>query len=622
MAEEVKINIQITSNVDSSAAKAKKSIDEVTASANEATKSIEQTGTVTDKAMALVDKFTGGLATKIKTVTKYTKQLGVGLFDAFKAGTKGASALQKALISTGIGALVVAVGLLVAYWDDIVGFIDGASSEQKQLLAETEKTAQAQQEALDAIAMQENTMRLQGKTEKEIRDLKVQQTNEAITALEAQLAAQESLKKSQVEAAKRNKDILQGIIQFISAPITLLLKAIDATGEAFGKEFGLEEAFSGGLANLVFDPKAVAEEADATIKETKNQLAKLKSTRDGYLLAEKQDQAAADAKKKEAARKLAEDLRKIEEESQNLRAEAFIAEGNDEKAREDRRYGVRLNQLKVQQAQEVAAAKGNAELIKAINDKYRLLNEQEERNHTANLEKIEQDRIDKLTAIAERIDDIEASLMKDSQARELEQLRLKYEREKAAAKNNYDLLEALDKEYTANKLKITEDYEKQAADLRRATVNAELDAVKGAFDAIGQIAGEQSVLGKASAVANAIINTYQAATNALANTPAPAPFPQIAAGAAIAAGFANVRKILQTPVPDGMGGETTGGGSLPSAPAIQSPQFNVVGQSGTNQLVQSISGQFSQPIRAYVVGQDVTTSQQLERQRVRTATFG
>ena len=620
MAEEVKINIQITSNVDSSAAKAKKSIDEVTASANEATKSIEQTGTVTDKAMALVDKFTGGLATKIKTVTKYTKQLGVGLFDAFKAGTKGASALQKALISTGIGALVVAVGLLVAYWDDIVGFIDGASSEQKQLLAETEKTAQAQQEALDAIAMQENTMRLQGKTEKEIRDLKVQQTNEAITALEAQLAAQESLKKSQVEAAKRNKEILQGIIQFISAPITLLLKAIDATGEAFGKEFGLEEAFSGGLANLVFDPKAVAEAADETIKETKNQLAKLKSTRDGYLLAEKQDQAAADAKKKEAARKLAEDLRKIEEESQNLRAEAFIAEGNDEKAREDRRYGVRLNQLKVQQAQEVAAAKGNAELIKAINDKYRLLNEQEERNHTANLEKIEQDRIDKLTAIAERIDDIEASLMEDSQARELTQLRLKYEREQAAAKDNYDLLEALDKEYTANKLKITEDYEKQAADLRRATVNAELDAVKGAFDAIGQIAGEQSVLGKASAVANAIINTYQAATNALANTPAPAPVPQIAAGAAIAAGFANVRKILQTPVPDGMGGESTGGGSLPSAPTP--PQFNVVGQSGTNQLAQSISGQFSQPIRAYVVGQDVTTSQQLERQRVKTATFG
>ena len=70
-----------------------------------------------------------------------------------------------------------------------------------------------------------------------------------------------------------------------------------------------------------------------------------------------------------------------------------------------------------------------------------------------------------------------------------------------------------------------------------------------------------------------------------------------------------------------------GGGTTPEAPATPSaqsmqPQFNIVGQSGTNQLAQSIGGQFNQPIRAYVVGQDVTTSQQLQRQRVRTATFG
>lgn len=402
----------------------------------------------------------------------------------------------------------------------------------------------------------------------------------------------------------------------------MLLEAIDATGKAFGKDFGLAQDFSKAVATFVFDPKVVAEEADETIKETKNQLLKLKNARDGYLLAEKQENAAAAKQRIEEAKKVAEEIRKIEEETQNLRAEAFIAAGNDEKAREDRRYGVRINQLKLQQKQEVAAAKGNAELIKAINEKYNELNLQEERNHTANLEKIEQDRLAKLTAIAERIDDIDASLIEDAQTRDLLQLKLKYQREQLAAKDNYDLLEALDKEYTANKLKITKDYEKQAADLRKATVNAELDAVKGAFDAIGQIVGEQSVLGKASAVASAIINTYQAATNALANTPAPAPFPQIAAGAALAAGFANVRKILQTPVPDENGNLNSNGGvgSLPSAPTP--PQFNVVGQSGTNQLAQSISGQFSQPIRAYVVGQDVTTSQQLERQRVRTATFG
>ena len=623
MAEEVNINIRISSNLDATAAKASKSIDEVTKSADGASKSIEKTGTITEKATQIIDKFTGGLATKIQSVAKYSKELGTGLVSAFKAGTKGASSLQKAIISTGIGALVVAVGLLVAYWDDIVGFISGASSEQKQLLADTEKTAQAQQAALDAISLQENSLRLAGKSEKEIRDLKIQQTNETITALEAQLQAQESIKKSQVDTAKRNKEILQAIIRAITLPLSTLLATVDLVGKALGKDFGLEEKFSGGIAKLVFDPKEVASAADETIKETKNQLAKLKSARDGYLLTEKNENAAAAKQRIEAAKKVAEEIRKIEEETQAFRAEAFIAAGNDEKAREDRRYGVRINQLKLQQKQEIAAAEGNAELIKAINEKYNQLNLQEERNHTANLEKVEQDRLDKLTAIAQRIDDIDASLIQDAQARDLRQPEIKYQREQAAAKGNYDLLEALNNEYIANKLKIENDYEKQASELRRATVNAELDVVKGAFDAIGQIAGEQSVLGKASAVASAVINTYQAATNALANTPAPPPFPQIAAGVAIASGLASVRKILQTPVPDGNGGLSSGGGgSLPSASTIQQPQFNIVGQSGTNQLAQSIGGQFSQPIRAYVVGGDVTTSQQLERQRVRTATFG
>ena len=623
MAEEVNINIRISSNLDATAAKASKSIDEVTKSADGASKSIEKTGTITEKATQIIDKFTGGLATKIQSVAKYSKELGTGLVSAFKAGTKGASSLQKAIISTGIGALVVAVGLLVAYWDDIVGFISGASSEQKQLLADTEKTAQAQQAALDAISLQENSLRLAGKSEKEIRDLKIQQTNETITALEAQLQAQEAIKKSQVDSAKRNKEILQAIIRAITLPLSTLLATVDLVGKALGKDFGLEEKFSGGIAKLVFDPKEVASAADETIKETKNQLAKLKSARDGYLLTEKNENAAAAKQRIEAAKKVAEEIRKIEEETQAFRAEAFIAAGNDEKAREDRRYGVRINQLKLQQKQEIAAAEGNAELIKAINEKYNQLNLQEERNHTANLEKVEQDRLDKLTAIAQRIDDIDASLIQDAQARDLRQLEIKYQREQAAAKGNYDLLEALNNEYIANKLKIENDYEKQASELRRATVNAELDVVKGAFDAIGQIAGEQSVLGKASAVASAVINTYQAATNALANTPAPPPFPQIAAGVAIASGLASVRKILQTPVPDGNGGLSSGGGgSLPSASTIQQPQFNIVGQSGTNQLAQSIGGQFSQPIRAYVVGGDVTTSQQLERQRVRTATFG
>jgi len=58
--------------------------------------------------------------------------------------------------------------------------------------------------------------------------------------------------------------------------------------------------------------------------------------------------------------------------------------------------------------------------------------------------------------------------------------------------------------------------------------------------------------------------------------------------------------------------------AVPSAP----PAFNVVGASGTNQLASAIGGQSQQPIQAYVVANDVTTSQSMERNIVEDASIG
>jgi len=57
-----------------------------------------------------------------------------------------------------------------------------------------------------------------------------------------------------------------------------------------------------------------------------------------------------------------------------------------------------------------------------------------------------------------------------------------------------------------------------------------------------------------------------------------------------------------------------GGGSAPTVPtAPQPPAFNVVGQGGTNQLAQVIGEQTQQPVQAYVVANDVTSAQSLQR---------
>jgi len=299
-------------------------------------------GEAGEGAISVLDEATGGLASRFKNVITGVGKMGKALKTSFKAGIQGASGLKKALISTGIGALVVALSLIVAYWDEIKGLVSGVSSEQKKLNAEVEANVTKQQEALDALSLQENSLRLQGKSEAEIRDLKIQQTNEVIAATEAQLVQMQKTKDAQVAAAQRNQDIAQGVIRFLTLPITILLATVDQLTAAISKIPGidigsnLEEGFSGGIAGMIFDPEEVAEEGDATIKETEAQLAKLKSTRDGYKVQQqKEDQAAADKAKADREKQAADELAAAEKLAAEKKAIQDKADA-DAKAAQDK----------------------------------------------------------------------------------------------------------------------------------------------------------------------------------------------------------------------------------------------------------------------------------------------
>jgi hypothetical protein len=121
---------------------------------------------------------------------------------------------------------------------------------------------------------------------------------------------------------------------------------------------------------------------------------------------------------------------------------------------------------------------------------------------------------------------------------------------------------------------------------------------------------------KAVNIANAVVDTYKAANAALASSPPPFNF--IAMGAAITAGLINVKKITDTKfdggaTPPAGGGGGTGGG----AGSVMSPSFNIVGNSGINQLAQLQQ----KPSKAYVVSGDVTSAQSLDRNRIENATL-
>lgn len=141
--------------------------------------------------------------------------------------------------------------------------------------------------------------------------------------------------------------------------------------------------------------------------------------------------------------------------------------------------------------------------------------------------------------------------------------------------------------------------------------------------------GKETAAGKAAAIASTLISTYQGAQDSytsLAKIPVVGPALGIAAAAAaVAGGLANVKAISQTSTPQtsGMGGTSPSVSrrSRPAPPSVP-PAFNIVGASGTNQLAEAIGGQAQQPVKAFVVSNDVTTAQELDRNIVKGASLG
>lgn len=155
----------------------------------------------------------------------------------------------------------------------------------------------------------------------------------------------------------------------------------------------------------------------------------------------------------------------------------------------------------------------------------------------------------------------------------------------------------------------------KTAQIQRKLELSKLDVIRQVGQAAIDIAGEGSAVGKAVAIAMAIMNTREAITAALGSKPY-GPWNIAQAVAVGAAGFAQVKGIINQPVP--VAGKSSSG----SAPSVQAPDFNIVGANSSNQLASAIQGQFNNPIKAYVVAKDVSTAQELDRNVVNAASIG
>ena len=312
-----------------------------------------------------------------------------GAYSGFKKGAAGIKtfivglkATKTAIIATGIGALVVAFGLLVVYWDDIKEAVTGVTEEQKLLLKYAEGTRDAAQDQLTLTSQTESTLRLAGKSERDILNLKTQQTNELILATEQILLQQKQQKEGQVKAAERNQKITAGVLAFLTLPLSMLFGAVDALTYGLAKLGVLEEGTSMvedaamWTASFIFDPETVEEEGDATIAEIEDQLLKMKNTRDGFVLQQQSADAAADKAAQDARDKAAAETAATNKEIQDAAKTKADEEREARVALEDELYALSLSAkdreiLALQQEYDrrIAIAGDDEGLIKSATDR-------------------------------------------------------------------------------------------------------------------------------------------------------------------------------------------------------------------------------------------------------------
>jgi hypothetical protein len=153
-----------------------------------------------------------------------------------------------------------------------------------------------------------------------------------------------------------------------------------------------------------------------------------------------------------------------------------------------------------------------------------------------------------------------------------------------------------------------------------------LDAVSNTLNMAADLAGKQTGAGKIMAVAAATISMFTSAQQAYQRG-LEVPFIGMALGPinaalAIGVGLKNIAGINKVKTPSGGSGGATPTVNVPTAGGSATPNFNVVGNSGVNQLAGIMATKDQTPVKAYVVPSDVTTGQSLDRNIIRNASLG
>ena len=599
----------------------------------------------------------------------------VGRFGALKGKITGViksfKSLRVAVIASGIGALLIAVlALQQAFtrseagqnkFARLMGMIGAVVNEVLDLFADLgEAIIKAFENPKKAIKdfsklLKENiTNRLQGLVEL------IPQLGKAISLLFSGKFA---------EAGKVAANATGKVVLGVENIVEKTKAAIEQT-DAFIKK--LEEEAR--IAAKIADDRAKADKIERqNVVDRANADRKIADLR---FKAEQRDKFAVSERIKflEEASELEENITNQEIEAARLRFEAKKAENDlgkstkedlDEVAQlEAKLIGLNTSKLRLQKrlqtslttfrneekAEREAARKAEADAQKLKED-LRKKNEKEEaiarENKRIADEKAQQEELKR----QEQQWNLLQKITNTAQEQELLELAQQYDKKFELAEGNKDLILALqeqqqkdaaaiDDKYNEERLKASNEASQKIIDKNNEDTqqkienqNAILSATTSALSSIGQIAdafaGDDEErakkafnINKGLGIAQAIISTSQGIMNAYTNPV------DVASGVAFAksiaiglAGAAQIATIATTEFRPSGGGSSspTTNTNQDLTSTSQAPSFNVVGQSGFNQVAGALGQQ--QPVQAFVVAGAVTTQQQLNNAIVQRATF-
>ena len=434
-------------------------------------------------------------------------------------------------------------------------------------------------------------------------------------------------------------EIKESMVEIGTEALEAGKSVVNNIGDAVGETLNITEQVIDGVSKI--NVKAAAEQAQANVRlknEAELAEARLQGLIEKFdLQAEKQRQIRDDERlsidERIAANERLGEILKEQQEAQLEQAQKILDSANANLEKD--RNNIEFKKAQIQAENELAAVKAQVAGFEA--------------EQLTNLVSLERERLELQLAQKENELDIlrigqEVNIQNAKTTRDAFELEKKlsqeqfigqqraliarldsFEKTSADYKETQQQLALLDAERlkTLNDERIKDiKLEQEAQAAKFAIASSATDALNGL---VQSLAGENEkaqkkafLFNKTAGIANAIINTAQAITKIFAETTDPTPTQSFRFGnaaIALATGLAQVATIARTKF---------GGSSTPThggAAGGGSPQFNIVGDTGTNAIVESLQRN-NQPVRAFVVGSDVTTQQSLDRNRIDNATFG